>query len=104
MHIWTAEDCLLVAAVMARFSRRIVDWSMIDTMETKMLANALPIAVWRLGRPAELIHLSDQGGRIPARNSSLEQDGITCIMSRRGECWDSAAMESLFSIRYNGAG
>ncbi|MEQ0777264.1 IS3 family transposase [Paraburkholderia tropica] len=98
-YIWTAEGWLFVAAVMDLYSRRIVGWSMSNTMHAKMVADALLMALWRRGRPAELIHHSDQGSQYTSEDfqSLLRQQGITCSMSRRGDCWDNAAMESFFS-------
>lgn len=82
-YIWKAAGWLYAAAVMDLYSRRIVGWSMSDTMQAKMVSDALLMALWRRGKPSALMHDSDQG--------------ITCSMSRRGECWDNAAMERFFS-------
>lgn len=98
-YVWTAEGWLYVAAVMDLYSRRIVGWSMSDTMHAKMVTDALLMALWRRGRPSELLHHSDQGSQYTSEDfqSLLKTQGITCSMSRRGDCWDNAAMESFFS-------
>ena len=98
-YIWTAEGWLFVAAVMDLYSRRIVGWSMSDTMHAKMVADALIMALWRRGKPTELMHHSDQGSQYTSEDfqTLLKDQGITCSMSRRGDCWDNAAMESFFS-------
>lgn len=98
-YVWTAEGWLYVAAVMDLYSRRIVGWSMSDTMHAKMVTDALLMALWRRGRPSELLHHSDQGSQYTSEDfqSLLKAQGITCSMSRRGDCWDNAAMESFFS-------
>lgn len=98
-YVWTAEGWLYVAAVMDLYSRRIVGWSMSDTMQAKMVTDALLMALWRCGRPSELLHHSDQGSQYTSEDfqSLLKTQGITCSMSRRGDCWDNAAMESFFS-------
>jgi putative transposase len=98
-YVWTAEGWLYVAAVMDLYSRRIVGWSMSDTMHAKMVTDALLMALWRRGRPSELLHHSDQGSQYTSDDfqSLLKAQGITCSMSRRGDCWDNAAMESFFS-------
>lgn len=77
-YIWAAEGWLLVAAVMDLFSRRIVGWSTSDTMQARMVADALLMALWHRGRPAELIHHSDQGSQYTSDDfqSSLKQEGI----------------------------
>jgi len=98
-YVWTAEGWLYVAAVMDLYSRRIVGWSMSDTMHAKMVTDALLMALWRRGKPSELLHHSDQGSQYTSDDfqSLLKTQGITCSMSRRGDCWDNAAMESFFS-------
>jgi putative transposase len=67
-YIWTAEGWLYAAAVMDLYSRRIVGWSMSDTMQARMVSDALLMALWRRGKPAALMHHSDQGSqrRVPA--------------------------------------
>ena len=98
-YIWTAEGWLYAAAVMDLYSRRIVGWSMSDTMQAKMVSDALLMALWRRGKPSALMHHSDQGSQYTSDDFQqlLKAQGITCSMSRRGECWDNAAMESFFS-------
>jgi putative transposase len=98
-YVWTAEGWLYVAAVMDLYSRRIVGWSMSDTMHAKMVTDALLMALWRRGQPTELLHHSDQGSQYTSEDfqALIKAQGITCSMSRRGDCWDNAAMESFFS-------
>ena len=98
-YIWTAEGWLYAAAVMDLYSRRIVGWSMKGTMQAKMVSDALLMALWRRGKPSSLMHHSDQGSQYTSDDFQqlLKAQGITCSMSRRGECWDNAAMESFFS-------
>lgn len=98
-YVWTAEGWLYVAAVMDLYSRRIVGWSMSETMQARMVTDALLMALWRRGRPAQLMLHSDQGSQYTSEEfqSLLKAEGITCSMSRRGDCWDNAAMESFFS-------
>lgn len=98
-YVWTAEGWLYVAVVMDLYSRRIVGWSMSDTMHATMVTDALLMALWRRGKPSELMHHSDQGSQYTSEDfqSLLKAQGITCSMSRRGDCWDNAAMESFFS-------
>lgn len=57
------------------------------------------MAVWRRGRPQELLHHSDQGSQYTSEHFQklLAEQGIVCSMSRAGEVWDNAAMESFFS-------
>ena len=81
------------------FSRRIVGWSMKEAMTTQMVTDALMMAIWRRGRPRTLMHHSDQGSQYTSEafQRLMRDNGITCSMSRSGNCWDNAAMESFFS-------
>ena len=98
-YIWTAEGWLFVAVVLDLFSRRAVGWSMSSQMTAKLVMDALLMAIWRRGWPGELLHHSDQGSQYTAEEFQrlLAEHGIRCSMSRRGDCWDNAAMESFFS-------
>lgn len=98
-YLWTAEGWLYVAAVLDLYSRRIVGWSMQNNMTSQLVADALMMAVWRRGRPRELLHHSDQGSQYTSEHFQrlLAEHGITCSMSRAGEVWDNSAMESFFS-------
>jgi len=98
-YIWTAEGWLYVAAVLDLYSRRIVGWSMQQSMTSQLVVDALMMAVWRRGRPVALLHHSDQGSQYTSTQFQqlLKEQGITCSMSRAGEVWDNSAMESFFS-------
>jgi putative transposase len=98
-YIWTAEGWLYVSAVIDLFSRRVVGWSMSTSMTAQLVADALVMAIWRRGKPDALLHHSDQGSQYTSEQfSSLMADyGVTCSMSRSGNVWDNAAMESFFS-------
>jgi putative transposase len=98
-YVWTAEGWLYVAAVLDLYSRRVVGWSMSATMTAQLTIDALMMAVWRRGKPEQLLHHSDQGSQYTSEDFQrlLVAQGITCSMSRRGDCWDNAAMESFFS-------
>ena len=98
-YIWTAEGWLYVAAVIDLFSRRVVGWSMSATMTAQLVTDALLMAIWRRGKPDALLHHSDQGSQYASEQfrSLMEDNGVTCSMSRSGNVWDNAAMESFFS-------
>ena len=87
------------AAVLDLYSRRVVGWSMQDSMTSQLVADALMMAVWRRGKPVALLHHSDQGSQYTSEHFQelLKEQGITCSMSRAGEVWDNSAMESFFS-------
>ena len=98
-YIWTAEGWLYVAAVIDLFSRRVVGWSMQAEMTAQLVTDALIMAIWRRGKPDALLHHSDQGSQYTSEQFQrlMAGSGVTCSMSRSGNCWDNAAMESFFS-------
>jgi putative transposase len=98
-YIWTAEGWLYVAAVIDLFSRRVVGWSMSASMTAQLVTDALLMAIWRRGKPDALLHHSDQGSQYTCEQfrTLMEDNGVTCSMSRSGNVWDNAAMESFFS-------
>lgn len=94
------------------FSRRIVGWSMSVSMTARprrrrlpkdagaqLVIDALTMALWRRGKPDALLHHSDQGSQYTSEafQRLLADHGVDCSMSRSGNCWDNAAMESFFS-------
>ena len=99
-YIWTGgEGWLYVAAVIDLFSRRVVGWSMSAAMTADLVTDALVMAIRRRGRPRELLHHSDRGsqGTSEAFQRLMAEHGVTCSLSRSGDVWDNAAMESFFS-------
>jgi putative transposase len=63
-YIWSGEGWLYLAVVVDLFSRRVVGWSMHPTMTAQLVLDALMMALWRSGKPAELLHHSDQGSQL----------------------------------------
>jgi putative transposase len=98
-YIWTAEGWLYVAAVIDLFSRRVVGWSMTAQMNAQLVTDALMMAIWRRGRPHALLHHSDRGSQYTSEQFQrlMADNGVDCSMSRSGNVWDNAAMESFFS-------
>ena len=98
-YLWTAEGWLYVAAVVDLFSRRVVGWSMHATMTAQLVTDALVMAIWRRGKPEAVLHHSDRGSQYTSEpfQRLLADHGVTCSMSRAGNVWDNAAMESFFS-------
>jgi putative transposase len=98
-YVWTAEGWLYVAAVIDLFSRRVVGWSMKAEMTAQLVADALVMAIWRRGKPNALLHHSDQGSQYASEQFQklIADNGVDCSMSRSGNVWDNAAMESFFS-------
>ena len=98
-YLWTAEGWRYVAAVVDLFSRRVVGWSMSATMTAQLVTDALVMAIWRRGTPRTVLHHSDQGSQYTSEpfQRLLADQGLSCSMSRSGNVWDNAAMESFFS-------
>ena len=98
-YVWTAEGWLYVAAVVDLFSRRVVGWSMSAAMTAQLVTDALIMAIWRRGKPDALLHHSDRGSQYTSEpfQRLMAEHGVTCSMSRAGNVWDNAAMESFFS-------
>jgi transposase InsO family protein len=80
-------------------SRRIVGWSMSERIDSRLVADALEMAVARRLPGAGLVAHSDRGSQYASEHYQrlLAWHGITCSMSRRGDCWDNAPMESFFA-------
>ena len=98
-YVWTAEGWLYVAAVVDLFSRRVVGWSMSAEMTAQLVTDALVMAIWRRGKPDALLHHSDRGSQYTSEQFQrlMADNGVVCSMSRSGNVWDNAAMESFFS-------
>ena len=98
-YIWTAEGWLYVAVVLDLYSRRIVGWSMSAAMTAELVTDALVMAIWRRGRPKEVLHHSDRGSQYTSEQCQrlMAEHGVLCSLSRSGNVWDNAAMESFFS-------
>jgi putative transposase len=97
----TREGWLYLAVVEDLFSRMIVGWSMDESMESRLVVDALEMAVARRlkgSSPSELIAHSDRGSQYASEHYQriLSEEGITCSMSEVGQCWDNAPMESFF--------
>lgn len=98
-YIRTFEGWLYLAAVMDLFSRKIVGWSMSETIDTELTIAALKMAIY-CRRPFNgLMHHSDRGVQYAsyAYQGVLKDHHMICSMSRKGNCWDNAVMESFFS-------
>jgi transposase InsO family protein len=90
---------LYLAAILDLFSRFIVGWAVSAVNDRHLTIKALEMALKRRCPDAGLLHHSDQGCTYASEDyqAVLEANGITCSMSRRGNCYDNAVMESFFS-------
>lgn len=98
-YVWAGEGWLYVAVVLDLFSRRVVGWAMQSAMTTPLVTDALLMAMWRRGRPQALLYHTDRGSQYTSDDAQrlLRDLGITCSLSRSGNVWDNAVMESFFS-------
>ena len=97
-YIPTREGWLYLAVVMDLFSRRIVGWSMSASLHAGIVLAALRMALARRRPEPGLLHHSDRGSQYASGDFQrlLTDHGITCSMSRRGDCFDNAPTESFF--------
>lgn len=98
-YIDTAEGWLYLAAVLDLFSRRVVGWAMDEHMQASLVQQAWHMAVVQRCPSADLLHHSDQGSQYTSAVylQSLAAHHCQVSMSRTGNCFDNAAMESFFS-------
>ncbi len=100
-YLHTSEGWLFLAVVMDLFSRMIVGWAFAVTLETKLVLDALAMARAHRKPDVEkgLLHHSDRGSQYASveYRKALNELKATCSMSRKGNCWDNAVMESFFS-------
>jgi putative transposase len=90
---------LYLAAILDLYSRFVVGWAVSAINDRHLALRALDMALKRRGPDAGLLHHSDQGSPYASEDYQgvLAGRGITCSMSRRGNCYDNAVMESFFS-------
>jgi putative transposase len=95
---WTGSGWVHLAIVMDLYSRRIVGWAMHGQMTERLVVDALEMAVLSRRPTGPLIHHSDQGSQYQSYlfQTKLKEHGIQMSMSRRGNCWDNAVVESFF--------
>ncbi len=96
-YVRTDEGWLYLALVLDLFSRKIVGWAMSDSMPQELTIEALRVAIGGRDPGAGLVHHSDRGSQYAAGDyrKILAARGITVSMSRKGDCWDNAPMESV---------
>ena len=98
-YIWVEDKWLYLATVMDLYSRLIVGWSFGETMTEALIEDALTMAFDRREvKPGLIVH-SDRGVQYRSQRyvDFLHQNGCRISMSRKGNCWDNAPMESFFS-------
>jgi transposase InsO family protein len=98
-YLWTKEGWLYLAIVLDLFNREVVGWSLKSRMTTDLVIDALTMAWFRKHPSVNLMHHSDRGSQYAsyAFQNKLKEYGMTCSMSRKGNCWDNAPTESWFN-------
>lgn len=98
-YIWTLEGWLYLAAVIDLHSRMVVGWSIKKRLDRSLVLDALLMAVGRRNPGPGLIHHSDRGSQYASTDyqAALNKQNMRCSMSRKGDCWDNAVVESFFS-------
>jgi transposase InsO family protein len=96
-YVPTKEGWLYLALVLDLYARKLVGWAMSETMPQELTLSALDVALGWRDPDAGLVHHSDRGSQYAAKDyrKKLKARGITVSMSRKGDCWDNAPMESV---------
>ena len=98
-YIETKEGWLYLAAILDLYSRKIVGWAMREHINTTLVLKALAMALLHRNPPAKLLLHSDRGVQYASADyrAALSRAGLVPSMSRKGNCYDNAAMESFWS-------
>jgi putative transposase len=97
-YIWTQEGWLYLAAVLDLYSRKVIGWAMQDNLEASLVEQAFHMALIRRCPDAGLLHHSDRGSQYASLDyqALLQHHDVVVSMSRTGNCYDNAVMESFF--------
>lgn len=99
-YLWTVEGWLYLAVIIDLFSRKVVGWAMDSSLKTGLVTEALVMAYFRRKPSKGLLHHSDRGSQYASceYQQMLKSYGMRCSMSRKGDCWDNAVVESFFHL------
>ena len=102
-YLWTLEGWLYLAVIIDLYSRKVVGWALNSQLKTPLVLEALRMAYWRRKPAKGLIHHSDRGSQYAARDYQqlLKTFGMLPSMSRKGDCYDNAVVESFFHTLKN---
>jgi putative transposase len=97
-YVWTTEGWLYLAVVLDLYSRTVIGWALAARLTGDLTQQALTMAIRRRTPSAGLLHHSDRGSQYVATayQQLLTTHGMAGSMSRRGNCWDNACVESFF--------
>ena len=98
-YVWTREGWLYLSAVEDMYTRKIVGWSTSNRLTSELVTKSLEMAIGRQLPESGLLAHSDRGVQYASESYQelLKDRGIRCSMSRKGNCWDNAPMESFFA-------
>lgn len=98
-YLWTSEGWLHLAVILDLFSRRVIGWAMSQSPDADLSVRALDMAIARRGASPGTLHHSDRGCQYTcgAYRNRLAEHAMKVSMSRRGDCWDNAVVESFFA-------
>ena len=98
-YVWTMQGWLYLAVILDLYSRRVVGWAMSHHIDQDLTLRALHMVLDGREPSAGLVHHTDRGSQYAANDYQklLKARGITCSMSRKGNCWDNAVAESCFA-------
>jgi len=97
-YIYTKEGWLYLATIMDLYSRKIIGWSLRERLTKELVIAALDMAIKQRRLSVDLLLHSDRGSQYASElyQLLLLKNGILCSMSRKGNCWDNAVMESFY--------
>jgi len=97
-YVWTTEGWLYLAVVLDLYSRAVIGWALEARLTGDLARQALTMAIRHRAPTSGLLHHSDRGSQYAATayQQLLTTHGMTGSMSRRGNCWDNACVESFF--------
>ena len=97
-YIYTQEGWLYLSTIMDLYSRKIVGWSMKNRITQDLVIEALNMAIKQRKPSWGLLLHSDRGSQYASElyKTLLKKNGILCSMSRKGNCWNNAVMESFY--------
>lgn len=98
-YLWTSEGWLYLAALLDLCSRRVVGWSLSERLSDDLTLDALDQALEQRRPEPGVLHHSDRGSQYTSGEyqKQLQDRGFQISMSRKGDCWDNAPIESFFS-------
>ena len=97
-YLWTSEGWLYLAVIIDLYSRNVIGWSMNKRMTSDLVCDALTCALFRRGMPENVIIHSDRGSQYCSKDyrALIKKQNSHQSMSRKGNCWDNACVESFF--------